>query len=252
MARHLLWQWQAPDGPAPDSYTLYKGLAAGAELPYQAGLTDLSFSDPEATPGSTYFGYVTATTGGVENGPTNEATVHVPLPPGSNPPGASQLAETHLFSTGILTATLPGGQVITLGVLQDVSFGASFSRHDLYETRQISAFAIDTADHEGRWVIKAGNAAISAVAVQMLIASVLTSSGGKDINTLSGKIAFPALQVLLTLQDTPVTVAATYAKAMGDQIGFKLTDFAVQNFELHCYPDHANGDVVAVITYTNG
>lgn len=247
MAQHLLWQWVAPDGPIPDSYTFYKGMAAGAELLYQAGITDLFFSDPEATPGSTYFGYITATTGGVESGPSNEATVHVPLPPGAEP-----LAETHLFSTGVLTVKLAGGQVVTLAVLQDVSFGATFSRHDLYETQQLSAFAIDTADHEGRWVIKAGNAAINATSLQLLIASVLTTSGGKGINTLSGKIAFPPLQVLLTLQDThgnPVTVACPYAKAMGDQIAFKLTDFAVQNFELHAYPDSNN--VVAVISYSN-
>lgn len=388
MARHLQWQWLAPLGPAPDSYSLYKGLAAGAEVLYRAGLTSLSYSDPEATPGSTYFGYVTATTGGIEASPTNEASVTVPVRDLGGP-----MSETHLFSTGTLAASfmvpftasrglngavatpgtgplsalsdttavptaavksdsagaatnyeyfiidlgvprlissltllnvtlagathsvlitassvlstvgVPAGTVIpatptgplaavtvtatpaspvlarylyiqdtnsgalagallTLGevlvtqsvplaVLQDVSFGAAFSRHDLFDSRQVSAFAIDTADHEGKWTVKAGNASFTAASVQMLIASVLSTVAGASVNKVSGKIAFPALQVQLNLQDTLgnlVTVVSTFAKAQGDQIGLKLTDFAVQNFELHCYPDPVT-KVVAVITY---
>lgn len=391
MPRHLVWQWQPPTGPAPDSYNLYKGMAAGAELLYKSGLTGLSYSDPEATPGSTYFGYIKAVTGGIEAGPSNEATVTVPIPDAGGP-----MSETHIFSTGILTAALPAlftasrgingavapagtgnlaalsdttaiptasvnsnangaatnyeyfildlgapknisgitllnvtlagathsvlvtasntlsttgvpagtiipttptgplagqtvtatpaapvqarylylqdtntgalagalltlgevlvTQAVTFGTLQDVSFGANYSRHDLFECRQISAFAIDTADHEGKWTIKAGNATISGAALQLLMAAVLTTAAGASLVTVSGKIVFPPLSVLLTLQDTQgnkLTVAATYAKAIGDTVNFKLTDFAMQNFELHCYPDPANAKTVATITYFN-
>jgi hypothetical protein len=269
MAQHLNWQWVAPAGPAPNSYNLYKGMAPGAEVLYKTAQPGLSFSDPEATPGSTYFGYVTAVYAGVESGPSNEFSVTVPASPAG--PG-NLMSETHIFSTGILTAQIGAGPPVTFGVLQDVSFGASFSRHDLFDAVINSAHAVDTADHEGKWTIKAGNAAISGAAMQMLIASALTTASAPvvpagalgpgvpvSLNTLSGKIAFPLLTVTLTLQDTnghPVTVYATRAKAMGDQVTLKLTDFAMQNFELHCYPDPAfpdpaTGNRVAVITFGN-
>ena len=267
MARHLLWQWDPPSGPAPDSYNLYKGMAAGAEVLYQPELTDLSFSDPEATPGSTYYGYVTAIYGGVESGPTNEAATAVPTHDLGGP-----MSETHLFSTGILTAQIGAGAPVTFGVLQDVSFGAAYSRHELHDAAINTVFPVDIADHEGKWTIKAGNAAISGTAMQMLMASALTTASAPvlpagaagpglpvNLNTLTGKIAFPILSVTLTLQDSAghnVIVTATKCKAMGDQISLKLTDFAMQNFELHCYPDPAlpdpvTGSRVAVIAYNN-
>lgn len=405
---HLLWQWQAPAGPAPDSYNLYKGMGPGAELPYRQGLTGLSYSDPEATPGSAYWGYVTAVYAGAEAGPSNEASVTVPAAPTPVTP----MSETHLFSTGVLTAayappwtaqrglagavatpqtqplsalsdgnpattasleneasgsntnyqylvldlgvprlitgltlgnvTLPGaghsvlvtasavlsltgvpagtvlptspagplagqtvtasapastqspanpaggvlarylyvqdtnagspsGSLLTVGeirvqavvvfaTLQDVTFGAGFTRKDLFDAAQISTVAVDTADHEGRWTIKAGSASVSASALQVLVASALATapdaraaSGAASVNTLSGKVRFPALSATLSLQDTagrPVTVVCTQVKAQGDQIAFKLTDFAVQNFELHAYPDPIN-NLVAVVTFGN-
>lgn len=264
--RHLLWRWDAPAGsPAPDSYNLYKGLASGAELPHAAGLTTLYYNDPEATPGSTYYGYVTAVYAGVESAPTAEISITVPA-------ATYIMSETHLFSTGILTAQVGAGAPITFGLLQDVSFTTAFSRHDLFDAAMNSAHAVDTADHEGKWTIKAGNAAISGVAMQLLIASVLTTASAPmmpanaagpgapvSLNTLTGKIAFPLLSVTLTLQDTAghqVIVVATKAKAMGDQVQLKLTDFAMQNFELHCYPDPAHpdpvtGNRVATVTYNN-
>ena len=264
MPRHLVWSWLLP--PA-DSYNLYKGMAAGAELLYKSGLPGSSYNDPEATPGSTYFGFVRPVNAGVEGAPTSEASVTVPTHDLGGP-----MSETHIFSTGILTAQIGAGAPITLALLQDVSFGAGYSRHDLYDAAMNSTHAVDNADHEGKWTIKAGNASFSGAAMQLLMASVLTTASAPmvpanaagpgvpvSLNTLGGKIAFPISAVNLTLQDTaghPVTVAATQSKAMGDQISFKLTDFALQNFELHCYPDPAfpdpvSGNRVAVITYDN-
>ena len=264
MPRHLVWTWTLP---AADSYNLYKGMAAGAEVLYQSGLSGSSYNDPEATPGSTYFGYVTPVHAGVEGAPSSEASVTVPTHDLGGP-----MSETHIFSTGILTAQIGAGAPITLALLQDVSFGAAYSRHDLYDAAINSVHAVDTADHEGKWTIKAGNASFSGAAMQLLMASVLTTASAPvlpagaagpglpvSLNTLGGKIVFPISAVTLTLQDTaghPVTVTATKCKAMGDQITLKLTDFAMQSFELHCYPDPAfpdagTGNRVAVIAYGN-
>ena len=261
---HLLWQWDAPDGPAPDSYNFYKGLAPGMELLHAPGLTTLYFNDPEATPGSTYYGVVTAVYAGVESTPTAELSITIPA-------ATYTMSETHIFSTGILTAQV-GGVTIPFGTLQDVSFGAAYSRHELFDAASISSHAVDNADHEGKWTIKAGNASISGAAIQLLIASALTTAQAPvlpagaagpgapvSLNMLTGKIAFPILDVTLTLQDTSgnhVIITATHAKAVGDQIALKLTDFAMQNFELHCYPDPAlpdpvTGNRVATIAYNN-
>jgi hypothetical protein len=76
---YILWQWQPPATGTPDTYNLYRGAAAGAETLYQAGLTALSYQDESPVPG-TCFGYVTAVTGGVESGPSNESSVVVAVP----------------------------------------------------------------------------------------------------------------------------------------------------------------------------
>jgi hypothetical protein len=76
---YILWQWQPPATGTPDTYNFYRGKATGEESLYQSGLTALSYQDESPAPG-TYFGYVTAVTGGVESGPSNESSVVVAVP----------------------------------------------------------------------------------------------------------------------------------------------------------------------------
>lgn len=75
--------WSAPSGPAPSSYNVYRSATTGG--PYTkitSGVTSLQFIDSATIigNGNTYYYVVTAVTGGVETGNSNEASASEPAP----------------------------------------------------------------------------------------------------------------------------------------------------------------------------
>ena len=174
----------------------------------------------------------------------------------AQPPVAS--AAKHVFSTGTLVANwLDGGgnpQAATFALLQDVSTDLTYSRKDLFDAQVNSVFPVDAADAEGKLVLKASQASISADCLQRLIAATLTAAapGSTAQLVLPRSVKLPSFQAVLTLFGTdgkPVTLTAGAAKALGTNLALKFADFVVNGFELHCYPDANN--VIATWAFAN-
>lgn len=169
-------------------------------------------------------------------------------------------ASTHklVFSTGSLVANWVDGdgdaQTATFAILQDISLDITFNRAYLYDAAQNSIFPVDHADSMGHAQLKASNATISADTLQRLVAASLSGMLGEGTvtATLPKQVALPSFQAIFTGQGTDGKgVVATFenAKAKGRNIALKLSDFAMQDFTLDCYPDFDG--VIGTIAFTN-
>ena len=75
----LNYQWQPPSSGTPDAYNIYLGPSVGQEaLLATVPGTQTAYSQPRAA--GSFVAYVTAVTGGLETGPSNEVQ-GVVLPP---------------------------------------------------------------------------------------------------------------------------------------------------------------------------
>lgn len=163
-----------------------------------------------------------------------------------------------VFSTGSLVANWVDGdgdaQTATFAILQDISLDITFNRAYLYDAAQNSIFPVDHADSMGHAQLKASNATISADTLQRLVAATLAGTLGEGTvtATLPKQLALPAFQCVFTGQAIDgKSIVATFesAKAKGRSLALKLSDFAVQDFTLDCYP--GDEDVVGTIAFTN-
>ena len=169
------------------------------------------------------------------------------------------MAESHIFSTGILRIGAPGSTPLltdgttTIGVIQDVSLETTYSRHDLFDAAINSVFAVDTADHEGKFVLKFTTKDISRKLLPYTTGAAKTTgtAPNRDIFTLSGTSVPQFCRVEYDGVDTNgknIHVVINKGKPSGQTISAKLTDFADTPIEIHAYADPASAYLVATVS----
>lgn len=176
------------------------------------------------------------------------------------------MAESHLFSTGVLRVGPPGTTPLatdgstTVGVIQDAALDTTFSRHDLFDAAVNSVFAVDTADHEGKFNFKITTKDISRKLLPYTMGAVHTTTGAaagppavpaQDVYTIGGKSVPQYCRVEFDGVDTNgknVHIVIPTAKPTGQSIASKLTDFADTPIEFNGYGLAANAYLVGTIS----
>lgn len=166
--------------------------------------------------------------------------------------------ESHIFSTGILRVGPPGATALltdgttTIGVIQDVSLETTYSRHDLFDAAINSVFAVDTADHEGKFVLKFTTKDISRKLLPFTTGATKTTgtAPARDIFTIGGTSVPQFCRCEYDGVDTNgknIHIVINKGKPVGQTIATKLTDFADTPIEIHGYADPANSYLVGTI-----
>ena len=176
------------------------------------------------------------------------------------------MAESHLFSTGILRIGAPGTAPLaqdgttTVGVIQDVTFETSVSRHDLYDAAVNSVFAVDTADHEAKMNLKFTTKDISRKLIPYTMGAAHTTTTAaagppavpaQDVYTIGGKSVPQFCRVEFDGIDTSGKnwhIVIITGKPTGQSIASKLTDFADTPIEINGYGLPANAYEVGTIS----
>jgi beta-glucanase (GH16 family) len=96
------------------AYNVYRGTSTGAETLYQSGLSGTTFTDTNATDGTTYYYEVTAVNSSGESGKSNEANA-TPFATVSYPAGLQMLSSPYAYP-GVSLDTLFGYSGVTLAV----------------------------------------------------------------------------------------------------------------------------------------
>ena len=179
------------------------------------------------------------------------------------------MAESHLFSTGILrigppgTAPLAQDDTTTVGVIQDVTLETSVSRHDLFDAAVNSVYAVDTADHEAKMNLKFTTKDISRKLIPYTMGAVHTQNAAvpaagatpaipaQDVFTIGGKSVPQFCRVEFDGIDTGGKnwhIVLFTGKPTGQSIASKLTDFADTPIEINGYGLPANAYQVGTIS----
>lgn len=173
------------------------------------------------------------------------------------------MSESHIFSTGILRVGPPGATpllqdgTMTVGVIQDATLDTTFSRHDLYDAAQTTVYAVDNADHEGKFNLKITTKDISRKLIPYTMGAahtVVPAAAGvpaQDVYTIGGKSVPQFCRVEFDGVDTNgknVHIVIPKAKPTGQSIAMKLTDFADTPVELNGYADQNNGLLVGTFS----
>ena len=174
--------------------------------------------------------------------------------------------ESHIFSTGILRIGAPGTTPLaqdgttTVGVIQDVTLDSTFSRHDLFDAAVNSVYAVDTADHEGKFNLKFTTKDLSRKLIPYTMGAAHTTAAGsagppvvpaQDVYTIGGKSVPQFCRVEFDGIDTNgknVHIVIPTGKPTGQSIASKLTDFADTPIEINAYGLPANGYLVGTIS----
>lgn len=176
------------------------------------------------------------------------------------------MAESHFFSTGILRIGPPGSGALpldgsaTVGVIQDVSLETTFSRHDLFDAAVNSVFAVDTADHEGKFNLKFTTKDISRKLLPYTTGAVHTATAAsvgppavaaQDVYTIGGKSVPQFCRAEFDGVDSKgknIHIVIPLGKPTGQSIAMKLTDFADTPIEINGYADPSNGYLVGTVS----
>lgn len=173
------------------------------------------------------------------------------------------MAESHIFSTGVLRIGPPGSAPLaqdgstTVGVIQDVSLDTTYSRHDLFDAAVNSVFAVDTADHEGKFMLKFTTKDISRKLLPYTTGAAKTSTAASagvpaaDVYTIGGKSVPQFCRIEFDGVDTSgknIHLVIPKGKPAGQSIAMKLTDFADTPIEINAYADPANAYLVGTIS----
>ena len=174
--------------------------------------------------------------------------------------------ESHIFSTGILRVGPPGAAPLaqdgstTVGVIQDATLDTTYSRHDLFDAAQNSVFAVDTADHEGKFNFKITTKDINRRLIPYTMGAAHTTTQAaagppavlaQDVYTIGGKSVPQFCRVEFDGVDTNgknVHLVIPKAKPTGQSIASKLTDFSDTPVEFNGYADPTNGYLVGTIS----
>ena len=157
--------------------------------------------------------------------------------------------QNHIFSTGVLRVGAPGVTPLltdgtaTVGVVQDIGLDITYTRKELMEAAQVSVFAVDNADHEGKAVLKIGSADFNRLLLPYVAGMTKTTASNVDTFTL-GKTSKPApCRVELDAVDTSgknVKLIAQNCKFKGFGAAAKIADFETISLECDIYPDASN------------
>ncbi len=176
------------------------------------------------------------------------------------------MSESHLFSTGILRIGPPGPAPLatdgsnTVGVIQDVSLETTYNRHDLFDAAVNSVFAVDTADHEGKFNLKFTTKDISRKLLPYTTGATHTTTAAsagppavaaQDVYTIGGKSVPQFCRCEYDGVDTKgknVHIVIALGKPTGQTIASKLTDFADTPIEINGYADPSNNYLVGTIS----
>ena len=162
--------------------------------------------------------------------------------------------ESHIFSTGTLLVGAPGNTALTasankVGVVQDVTFECSYQRKELFDAAQVSVFSVDSADSEGKCVLKFTGKDLARTLLPYLTGAAYAagSSTTPDVYTITGASKPQYCRAEFSGIDTNgknLKIVMTRAKAPGFTAALKLSDFADVQVELMGYVD-ANSTPVA-------
>lgn len=176
------------------------------------------------------------------------------------------MTESHIFSTGILRIGAPGTGALaqdgstTIGVIQDVTLDTTYSRHDLFDAAVNSVFAVDTADHEGKFKLKFTTKDISRKLLAYTTGAAHTVNAAaagppavpaQDVYAIGGKSVPQFCRLEYDGVDTSgknVHIVIPTGKPTGQSIASKVTDFADTPIEVDAYGLPSNNYLVATVS----